>query len=138
MLLCSALSAHTLTGHARPAESSARYAVYDLVEDGPPRTFIEAAERGDDSYIIKTIERTLDFNINQTVGPASQHTPAQLRELQASTGVCARHHLACWWRCRIHIFATMLLPVPQLTIGLDVAALLFAGPHRPFCPALGG
>jgi len=41
--------------------------VYDLVEDAPPRSFIEAAERGDDNYIIKAIERTLDFNINQTV-----------------------------------------------------------------------
>lgn len=47
--------------------SCGRFAINDLVEDGPPRNFIEAAERGDDSYIIKAIERTLDFNINQTV-----------------------------------------------------------------------
>lgn len=51
----------------RPAESSGRFAVYDLLEAGPPRNFIEAAERGDENYIIKTIERTIDFNINQTV-----------------------------------------------------------------------
>lgn len=53
--------------HAAVAGVCGRFAVYDLVEDGPPRNFIEAAERGDDNYIIKAIERTLDFNINQTV-----------------------------------------------------------------------
>jgi hypothetical protein len=37
------------------------------MEDAPPKNFIEAAERGDNNYIVKVIERTLDFNINQTV-----------------------------------------------------------------------
>lgn len=49
------------------AETAGRFAVYDLMEDAPPKNFIEAAERGDNNYIVKVIERTLDFNINQTV-----------------------------------------------------------------------
>lgn len=46
---------------------SARFRVYDLVEDAPPKNFHEAAERGDTNYLVKTIERTIDFDINMTV-----------------------------------------------------------------------
>lgn len=53
-------------GH--PAEST-RFKVYDLVEDAPPKNFHEAAERGDAAYMVRLIERTIDFNINLQVTP---------------------------------------------------------------------
>jgi hypothetical protein len=56
---------------------SARFRVYDLVEDAPPKNFHEAAERGDTNYIVKAIERTIDFDINLTVSfGASVQAPA--------------------------------------------------------------
>jgi hypothetical protein len=73
-------------------ETSARFAVYDLLEAGPPRNFIEAAERGDDNYIIKVIERTIDFNINQTVGANTRAQLAEAWHLAATASVL--QHLA--------------------------------------------
>lgn len=49
-----------------PAETS-RFRVYDLVEDAPPKNFHEAAERGDVTYMVKLMERTIDFDINEQV-----------------------------------------------------------------------
>ncbi len=41
--------------------------MYDLVESPAPKTFHEAAEQGNTGMIVKTIERTIDFDINQRV-----------------------------------------------------------------------
>jgi hypothetical protein len=40
--------------------------VYDLAEERgePPKTFHEAAERGDTSWCVRAIERNLDFDAN--------------------------------------------------------------------------
>jgi hypothetical protein len=89
--------------------------VYDLVEDAPPRSFIEAAERGDDNYIIKAIERTIDFNINQTVRwPAH----AVLRHVR-------RHSPA------------QTPPTSQANILRNNVCWACAGPHQPHCSSLG-
>eukprot|EP00882_Tetradesmus_deserticola_P025893 GHRQ01028479.1.p1 GENE.GHRQ01028479.1~~GHRQ01028479.1.p1 ORF type:complete len:129 (+),score=16.87 GHRQ01028479.1:349-735(+) len=52
---------------------SARFRVYDLVGDAPPKNIHEAAERGDTHYIVKAIERTIDFDINMIVSKRLQH-----------------------------------------------------------------
>ncbi|GBF93117.1 hypothetical protein Rsub_05846 [Raphidocelis subcapitata] len=43
-----------------------KFAVYDLSEERgeAPKSFHEAAERGDTSWCVRTIERTLDFDVN--------------------------------------------------------------------------
>jgi hypothetical protein len=53
--------------HAETPASGSRFAVRDLEEEAPPRSFMEAGERGDTNFIVKAIERTLDFKINQAV-----------------------------------------------------------------------
>eukprot|EP00877_Chromochloris_zofingiensis_P009255 jgi/Chrzof1/4583/Cz14g19050.t1 len=56
-----------LTSCLTPSSSNLKhkFAVFDLVEDAPPKTFHEAAERGNTSVIMRYIERTIDFDINQ-------------------------------------------------------------------------
>jgi hypothetical protein len=51
----------------RPPPTEPKFAVYDLVESKPPKNFFEAAEAGDCDMLIRMIERTLDFDINQRV-----------------------------------------------------------------------
>jgi hypothetical protein len=56
--------------------------VYDLVENKAPKNFFEAAEAGDSDMIIRMIERTLDFDVNQKVGHCTlhcQHVPDKLQ-----------------------------------------------------------
>jgi hypothetical protein len=67
--------------------------VYELVDEAPPKSFHEAAERGDTTYIIKVIERTIDFDINQQVrvgGDDSSHE----RALQGAVGLLFYLHVA--------------------------------------------
>lgn len=55
---------------ARPTRRSetptCKFPVYELSEDrdAPPKTFHEAAERGNTAWCIRAIERTLDFDVN--------------------------------------------------------------------------
>ncbi|WIA33907.1 hypothetical protein OEZ86_007006 [Tetradesmus obliquus] len=65
---------------------SARFRVYDLVEDAPPKNFHEAAERGDTNYLVKTIERTIDFDINMTdkTGRTALHWAAECNQIDAA------------------------------------------------------
>lgn len=66
--------------HIYAAES--KFAVYDLVENKAPKNFFEAAEAGDSDMIIRMIERTLDFDVNQKVGHCTlhcQHVPNKLQ-----------------------------------------------------------
>ncbi|WIA13754.1 hypothetical protein OEZ85_007304 [Tetradesmus obliquus] len=65
---------------------SARFRVYDLVEDAPPKNFHEAAERGDTNYLVKTIERTIDFDINMTdkTGRTALHWAAECNQIEAA------------------------------------------------------
>lgn len=67
---------------------SAKFRVYDLIDDGPPKNIHEAAERGDATYIVKLIERTIDFDINQQVSrtkrPLYQHQKQHLSVVSAS------------------------------------------------------
>eukprot|EP00775_Hariotina_reticulata_P002654 gene2655-2953_t len=69
-----------------PGPQSGRFAVYDLVDEAPPKTFHEAAERGDTAYIIKVIERTIDFDINQQdkTGRTALHWAAESNQLEAA------------------------------------------------------
>eukprot|EP00882_Tetradesmus_deserticola_P006660 GHRQ01007013.1.p1 GENE.GHRQ01007013.1~~GHRQ01007013.1.p1 ORF type:complete len:195 (+),score=75.21 GHRQ01007013.1:144-728(+) len=65
---------------------SARFRVYDLVGDAPPKNIHEAAERGDTHYIVKAIERTIDFDINMTdrTGRTALHWAAECNQIEAA------------------------------------------------------
>jgi hypothetical protein len=50
-----------------PAEFASKFAVFELSDEPAPKTFHEAAEKGNLSMLMKFIERTIDFDINQRV-----------------------------------------------------------------------
>jgi hypothetical protein len=49
------------------AEFASKFAVFELSDEPAPKTFHEAAEKGNLSMLMKFIERTIDFDINQRV-----------------------------------------------------------------------
>lgn len=45
--------------------TKSKFAVFGLVDEEPPKTFHEAAEKGNTNMLVRMIERTIDFDINQ-------------------------------------------------------------------------
>eukprot|EP00878_Enallax_costatus_P003965 GHUV01004186.1.p2 GENE.GHUV01004186.1~~GHUV01004186.1.p2 ORF type:complete len:191 (+),score=59.06 GHUV01004186.1:313-885(+) len=70
----------------RTPKTSSRFRVYELVEDGPPKNFHEAAERGDVTYMVKLMERTIDFDINEQdrTGRTALHWAAECNQVEAA------------------------------------------------------
>lgn len=63
-----------------------KFSVYDLVEEAPPRSFHEAAERGNTKFLIRTIERNIEFDINQKDrhGRTALHWAAEMGQISAA------------------------------------------------------
>eukprot|EP00879_Flechtneria_rotunda_P004851 GHRR01005125.1.p1 GENE.GHRR01005125.1~~GHRR01005125.1.p1 ORF type:complete len:196 (+),score=77.08 GHRR01005125.1:170-757(+) len=91
--------------------ASSRFKVYDLLEEAPPKTIHEAAERGDCSFIVKTIERTIDFDVNQQdkTGRTALHWAAECNQVEAAKTLidygCEVQKLECMGRTAVHMAA---------------------------------
>lgn len=94
-----------------PTGQKKKFAVYDLIEDQPPTTFHEAAEKGAIKFLIRMIERNVDFDINQRdrYNRTALHWAAEMGQLEAAEtlldfGIDALA-AECYGRTAVHLAA---------------------------------
>ncbi|KAI8467738.1 MAG: ankyrin repeat-containing domain protein [Monoraphidium minutum] len=130
---------------ARPPVN--KFAVYDLSEDrnDPPKTIHEAAERGNTAWCVRTIERTLDFDINcrDRLMRTALHWAAEMGHHDTAKTLLdfgvELTTLDCTGRTAVHLAAKggdaeMLSLLLQGRRADDVSALLNQGDHNDITP----